>query len=234
MPTKKRLKWTGKFRDQRTGKYRVWWSAGAWTLSYDGARISRHASREQAKRKAAKQPRPKKATRALAISKAIAALIRVKAHKRHDVAASVARHSDLAAMQHAPVTVDPHAVITGASQSADNGPAALLLASAGPAGTEPSLVKLPQPDLPVGWGRDLDAIEYEHTRSADPDPRDNEDQEIACLILTARSELAEECAESGIKAVLAARDHPPLRSAHLFRIGIDSDGENTIDGKRCW
>jgi hypothetical protein len=58
----------------------------------------------------------------------------------------------------------------------------------GPAGTEP-----PQPDLPAGWGRDLDAIEYEHTRSADPDPRDDEGQEIASLILTARSELAEEC-----------------------------------------
>jgi hypothetical protein len=75
----------------------------------------------------------------------------------------------------------------------DDGPAALLLATTGPAGTEPSLVKPPQPDLPAGWGRDLDAIEYEHTRRADPDPRDDEGQEIASLILTARSELAEEC-----------------------------------------
>ena len=54
MPAKKPLKWTGKFSDQQTGKYRVWKTAGAWTLSHAGTQISQHASKEQAKRKAAK------------------------------------------------------------------------------------------------------------------------------------------------------------------------------------
>jgi hypothetical protein len=52
MTTRKRLKWTGKSRDQQAGKFRVQRLSGAWTLSYDGERLSRHASKEAAKRKA--------------------------------------------------------------------------------------------------------------------------------------------------------------------------------------
>jgi hypothetical protein len=55
---KKRLEWTGKYRDQHAGKYRVFWSAGAWTLSYDGKRISRHDKRDSAKCKAATGAKP--------------------------------------------------------------------------------------------------------------------------------------------------------------------------------
>ena len=45
MPAKKPVKWTGKFSDQQTGKYRVWKTAGAWTLSHAGTQISQHASK---------------------------------------------------------------------------------------------------------------------------------------------------------------------------------------------
>ena len=63
----------------------------------------------------------------------------------------------------------------------------------------------------LGGERELGALEYEQTRSAEPDYRDDEDRNIACLIFTARSELAEECAGPVVKGVLATRDSPPPR-----------------------
>jgi hypothetical protein len=298
MSTKKSLKWIGGNLDQHAGKYRVWWSSGAWTLSYDGTRISRHASKEQAKRKAAKAvvkttakaqggpaknappakvqngtakgapsakvqraaaqssptkgapsakeavplvetaPKLKKSTTKAAITsyhqegdldlrldttdtaratsvvcptcKAMvgwacnvaaygynvagchpsrersvkaADMARIQTQTRHDVAASVVRHS--------------------AMEDPTTGPVTQLLTLAGTAGVETSLIVQPKPwPAPV----EIVAFEYEHTRNSDPDPRDEEDQGIDHLILTASAELAEECNSRGIKAVLAARD----------------------------
>lgn len=49
-----RLKWTGKYVDQRAGAFRVFWSAGAWTLQQSGRRVLRCDSRSYAKSKAGK------------------------------------------------------------------------------------------------------------------------------------------------------------------------------------
>jgi hypothetical protein len=44
--------WEGKWRDARCGKVRVFFSADAWTLQWDGKRVSRHGSRIAALTKA--------------------------------------------------------------------------------------------------------------------------------------------------------------------------------------
>jgi len=168
MLTKKCFMWIGKFPDQCAGKYRVWWTSGARSLSYDGMLISRLASREQAKRKARSH-----------------AVIETTAKARSRSFVNVGPHR---ASADGPSTPPVYQV----DDVYPNGPVKRLLASAGPAGVETALVARPKVRPPVVIG----ALEYEHTRSSDPDHRDEEDQEIARLILTACSELAEECAGS--------------------------------------
>jgi hypothetical protein len=172
MQTKKRFKWAGKFSDQCSGKYRVWWSSGAWTLSYGGVQISRHASSEQAKRKAAKHQKTEPS--------------RIRTQTRHDIAASVVRHSNLSRLG---IDLD---LPTESRTSPSSVEADSILRAA-----------------------KFDAIEYEHARDADPDPRDDEDQEIEGLILVASATLAEECVRGGETPILSAR-------------GRDKDEDRTV------
>jgi len=235
MQTKKRFKWAGKFSDQCAGKYRVWWSSGAWTLSYGGVQISRHASSEQAKRKAAKHQKTEPS--------------RIHTQTRHDIAASVVRHSNLSKSplatveQSRPVDPDTISALAGykttISQFAktwralysklsglDDRAADLTLLEQIFTNVSEAISRLDL-DLPQE-DRDAQALasagpllikfyalEYEHARDADPDPRDDEDQEIEGLILMASATLAEECARSEENPILSAR-------------GRDKDEDRTV------
>jgi hypothetical protein len=212
MPAKKPLKWTGKFSDQQAGKYHVWKAAGAWILSHAGTQISQHASKEQAKRKAAEhrkrlqnqggrdearqariRARTRKASTVAATARA--ELTHISTQTRHDVAASVARHDSLSNTRL--TAAMPSARGPDAVTYPDVGCAAQLLASAGPAGVESALTR--QRPGSADGERVRNAFEYEQARNAEPDSRDEEDREIARLILIARSELAEECTGPGVK-----------------------------------
>lgn len=204
MAKKKRLEWTGKYRDQRAGKYRVLWSSVAWTLSYDGKQISRHGSKEQATRKAAtgarpavkvakpKRRAPKPAKRDLigqlcdAVGDAGGTMRlhgvpvtegELRAHgeqlvddklaaieRRHIAGATAARHADLSGR--VPYTKDQLDL-----------PVPSVAVAAWDAWAKDNMKTAEELDRPPG--RDLDAIEYKHTRAADPDCRDEDDVHVS-------------------------------------------------------
>jgi len=96
----------------------------------------------------------------------------------HDVAASVVRHGEIdrsVAVDATPPTAD--------EIEADNAPGEMPPWTC-PAESDECAIrrqctnKCGRNDRPAGWGRDLDAIEYEHTRRAEPDPRDEDEPAI--------------------------------------------------------